>query len=1143
MAGLLVACGGASASGGSTPACQWEEEGEWAPCLEDLFGDNDSSSSTATPPSSSTTPLTSQATDSIPLLPWGQELADRPAKPGKAKASGPPGQAGKTPVALLSQQCQQRGWRQARYLNLACEAGQFCCSLELDMGVARGLDRKKGWQGVKTFSLALGWRTLEDAKNAVAARALWELFGAELPLLHCLALTYRELWSRWDAETKAAAQAGQQQAQEAVQALVARVLEAKLSRAGTSSAAWTLPSDDGGREESRADHWEAAATDQAPDFTPCDPVSHTATAAASARLLQSLRRWQACPRGHRMQAQREALPIVAVKEQLVQLLEERDVVLVCGDTGCGKTTQVPQYILEYATCQGQGGACNVVCTQPRRIAATSVAERVAQERGEPAPGLAGAAVGYQVRLEAACTRDTRVLFCTTGILLRRLASESLLDSVTHVIVDEVHERSLQSDFLLALLRDMVAARRAGQCPLKLILMSATLDAQRFAAYFNGCPVLTALGRTFPVQQLFLEDCYERTGYRLAADSPAAMRLSNAMSAASALGKAAGGSNSRGKANLVQQGWGDGEGLGSPLNPLYSVEAYKDYSTATQRNLARVNEEWLDYDLLEAILDHIDSLEPGAVLVFLPGFGNISEVYKRLSSSRKYNQGLHWLLRLHSSVSRQDQQRAFEVPPPGIRKIVLATNIAETSITIEDVVHVVDCGRHREKRYQASRRMTLLEVDWISQANARQRQGRAGRVREGRSWCMYTRHRYTSLMRPFSKPEITRVALDELVLQIHLLKLGPAATFLQKVLDPPPPAAVAAALASLREVGALGSQQAERLTHLGQHLALLPLDPRLGKLLVLGCIFGVLASCCTIAATMSFKSPFRISWDTNGEAQSARLKLGKTGLAAGSYSDQLLAATAFEAWRLSASQQAGWQGAAKHATLVKELQLDAEVCNQLQDMRLQLAGLLADAGLVATRNGDGYPTSTSWLDDASMPWNCNAQNVAVVKAIIYAALSPAIAVLKQGSAQTTVPTWMTIVASKAHGGTPMFEDVSLHGTCAAHGVPANLLPHPIVTFYEKAKVGGSVVLRDVSVVSSLATMLFSIDMDVHHTTRTVLVNNWLQVQCAPATAAVVKALKAELDNLLDTKVKSPHQHAKRNNLIILAIVRALSGVEA
>ncbi|GFH09354.1 DEAH-box RNA helicase [Haematococcus lacustris] len=307
VAGLLAGCGGTSASapGGCTPACQ--------------------------------------------------QLADKPAKPGKAKASGPPGQAGKTPVALLSQQCQQRGWRQARYLNLACEAGQFCCSLELDMGVARGADRKKGWQGVKTFSLALGWRTLEDAKNAVAARALWELFGAELPLLHCLALTYRELWSRWDAETKAAAQAGQQQAQEAVQALVARVLEAKLSRAGTSSAAWTLPSDDdGGREGSRADYWEAAAPDQAPDFTPSVPAS---------------------PRGQRMQAQREALPIVAVKEQLVQLLEERDVVLVCGDTGCGKTTQVPQYILEHATRQGQGGACNVVCTQPRRIAATSVAER------------------------------------------------------------------------------------------------------------------------------------------------------------------------------------------------------------------------------------------------------------------------------------------------------------------------------------------------------------------------------------------------------------------------------------------------------------------------------------------------------------------------------------------------------------------------------------------------------------------------------------------------------------------------------------------------------------------------------------------------------------------------------------------------
>jgi ATP-dependent RNA helicase DHX29 len=254
-------------------------------------------------------------------------------------------------------------------------------------------------------------------------------------------------------------------------------------------------------------------------------------------------------------------------------------------------------------------------------------------------------------------------------------------------------------------------------------------------------------------------------------------------------------------------------------------------------------------------------------------GEISGLLTRLSSSSRYNRGHHWLLPLHSSISPAQQQQAFAVPPPGVRKIVLSTNIAETSVTVEDVVAVIDSGRHKERRYDPHRHMSLLVEDWISRAAAMQRRGRAGRVRPGVCYCLYTQHRFESVLRRYQIPEIARVPLEELILQLHLMHLGPAATFLESVLEPPPPKAVASSVAALEEIGALqlvpapaagtttaGSKQTgaaaaaaaaagggkagggvvEVLTPLGRHLAMLPLDPRLGKLLVLGACLGCLA---------------------------------------------------------------------------------------------------------------------------------------------------------------------------------------------------------------------------------------------------------------------------------------------------------------
>ncbi|GIM09480.1 hypothetical protein Vretimale_13310, partial [Volvox reticuliferus] len=819
--------------------------------------------------------------------------------------------------------------------------------------------------------------------------------------------------------------------------------------------------------------------------------------------------------------------------------------------------QVPQYILEDAISSGAGGRTHVVVTQPRRIAAISVAERVAEERGEPPPGSPGpsSTTGYHVRLGAAVTRHTRLTFCTTGILLRRLAGDPSLRGVTHVVVDEVHERSLQSDFLIALLRDLLAARRmqrqaaeaqeaaatasggssgnvaaanAASGPhspglppvLKVVLMSATLDAKLFANYFGGCLVLQAAGRTFPVSRLFLEDVYEVTGYRLASDAPAALRRHGPGVAHVYAQRLAGGS--RGQRDLVTKGFGDDEALAAPLNPEYDPDLYVELPLHVRRNLARLDEHRIDYDLLEALLSYIDATtEPGAVLVFLPGIGEINHLYDRLTAQRAYS-GLRGgaavtssygsvrcvVLPLHSAVPPAGQRAALRPPPPGLRKVVLATNIAETSLTIEDVVAVVDTGRHKERRFNPARSMSMLVEDWVSAASAQQRAGRAGRVRPGVSYATYTRARFESGLRRYGAPEITRVPLEELVLQILLMGLGPVSDFLSQVLEPPQPRAVAAALEVLRQVGALqttppaattamGAATAgynsaaaaaagsipppstphEVLSPLGRQLALLPVAPRLGKLLVVGALLGCLAPAITIAATMSHKSPFLTPTDDRGESERARRALaapGAEGIAAGQQSDHLLMVAAYELWRIAASPKYGG-GTKVAAQVARRHFLHLQTLEQLSEIRCQLAAMLADARLVQPPverggygDGDGgvggygggggkaaMAAAASWLDDPSAPWNKFARDPLVVKAALCAALSPAVAAMGEDSCPTSSPRWADAAPGPGAG-----EEVFVHPSSVVAALNTPQLLHPYLVYLEKVKTA-RLYLRDVT----------------------------------------------------------------------------------
>jgi len=334
-----------------------------------------------------------------------------------------------------------------------------------------------------------------------------------------------------------------------------------------------------------------------------------------------------------------------------------------------------------------------------------------------------------------------LLFCTTGIALRMLLCEPPLEGISHVVVDEVHERDTQTDLLLLLLRELLPLRPK----LRVLLMSATVQSETFSRYFDGAPVLTAQGRSYPVTEHPLEAILAYTGHVLSPDSPCRVTTAQNWHKASF-------ATHRG---TVRQEWAD-EGGGSG-NPDYDEARYDGCPEQVRMALRHMNEHVINVDLVMELLGYIDAeLGDGAVLVFLPGLANITELLSALVGSRAFGDPDKWrVLPLHSSLSPAEQQQVFETMPPGVRKVVLATNIAETSITIDDAVFVIDTGRAKQSMFDERKQMRRLVDVWISQAEARQRAGRAGRVRAGHNFKLYTSWRHTQLMQPARTPEMLR----------------------------------------------------------------------------------------------------------------------------------------------------------------------------------------------------------------------------------------------------------------------------------------------------------------------------------------------------------------------------------------------------
>ncbi|XP_078430848.1 DEA(D/H)-box RNA helicase family protein isoform X2 [Wolffia australiana] len=790
------------------------------------------------------------------------------------------------------------------------------------------------------------------------------------------------------------------------------------------------------------------------------------------RMLNLQRSWQESSEGVKMIDFRKSLPAYKEKEMLLSAIARNQVVVISGETGCGKTTQLPQYVLESEIESGRGAFCNIICTQPRRISAMAVAERVSSERGE----ALGDTVGYKVRLEGKKGKNTLLLFCTSGILLRRLLGDRNLEGVTHVFVDEIHERGMNEDFLLIVLKDLLPRRP----DLRLILMSATLNAELFSNFFGGAPTIHIPGFTYPVRTHFLEDVLEKTGYKLTQfnqiDDYGQDKLWKTQKQLIP----------RKRKNKIT----------ALVEDSLKASSFDGYSPNVRDSLSCWSPDSMGFNLIEAALCHISRKErPGAVLVFMTGWDDISCLRDQLKAHPLLgdpNRVL--LLTCHGSMAASEQKLIFDKPPPNVRKIVLATNMAEASITINDVVFVVDCGKAKETTYDALNNTPCLLPSWISRASARQRRGRAGRVQPGECYHLYPRCVYEGFAE-YQLPELLRTPLNSLCLQIKSLQLGTVGQFLSAALQPPEPLAVQNAVDFLKMIGALNEK--EDLTNLGKYLSMLPVDPKLGKMLVMGAVFRCIDPILTIVSGLSARDPFLLPQEKKEIAGSA-----KSRFSAKDYSDHMALVRAYEGWKAAEREGSGYEFCWRNF-------LSPQTLQAIHSLRRQFSFILKDAGLTEAAS------------------NSLSHNQALVRAVICSGLYPGI-------------------ASVVHRESSMSFKTMDDGQVLLYGNSVNAryqtIAYPWLVFGEKVKVN-AVFLRDSTAVSDSILMLFGGalsdgDMPGH----LKMLNGYVEFFMDSSLADCYKSLKKHLDELVQRKLEDPARvdiHEEGRHLM-LAVQELVSG---
>uniref|UniRef100_UPI00358E29D8 3'-5' RNA helicase YTHDC2-like n=1 Tax=Myxine glutinosa TaxID=7769 RepID=UPI00358E29D8 len=789
----------------------------------------------------------------------------------------------------------------------------------------------------------------------------------------------------------------------------------------------------------------------------------------------------------------QSLPIGEYKQKILDIVAKNRVVLVIGETGCGKTTQIPQFLLDASHVAGK--PCRLLCAQPRRLTTVAIAERVAAERGEHV----GETVGYQIRLESRVSPKTLLTFCTNGVLLRTLmGGDEALQSVTHIIVDEVHERDRFCDFLLIQLREELHRHPH----IRVLLMSASLDARLFQTYFHGCPIVELPGRLYDVKVMYLEDVLRSTGYstrqmkKIHLEQQNSSRQENLTESTqnknkssvhefqpsgalpaqpsenidSLVGNFASGTDTQQSESSIlesslqmevdacitelwieENAWNQlfyllqsegvdvdcrhsekgitplmvasARGLPSQVKQLLSFGAdphlknpmaWNAFDWATkyeQSNVMKLleahiqsfffwsrdnvdeyvegsgcgeelkllqayhhsfDDEQVDINLILHILDCIcKSSTEGAVLVFLPGYSEIVLLRDRLLyDDQRFCEQKHrlQLFTLHSNLQTSDQKRVLKPAYPGTRKIILSTNIAETSITVNDVVFVIDSGRVKEKSYDAISSVTMLKSVWISKASAIQRRGRAGRCRPGVCFHLFSCRRFMN-MEEYQTPELLREPLQELSLYTKLLapKNVTVEEFLTKAPEPPSLLLIKNALTLLKAMDAMDEFQ--DLTVLGHHLSELPIEPRFGKMVLYSVVLKCLDPVLTIACSLAHREPFLLP---SQSSQRHTAWACRRNFAANTCSDHMVLLRAFQAWQKAYAE--GWERA-----FCERNYLSQGTMEMIIGMRAQLLGQLRASGFVRGRGGGDI-----------RELNVNSDNWAVVKAALVAGLYPNVA---------------------------------------------------------------------------------------------------------------------------------------------------------
>uniref|UniRef100_A0A1B0DGR7 RNA helicase n=1 Tax=Phlebotomus papatasi TaxID=29031 RepID=A0A1B0DGR7_PHLPP len=715
-----------------------------------------------------------------------------------------------------------------------------------------------------------------------------------------------------------------------------------------------------------------------------DSVSKEELRRENVRLVRKFEEKQTNHSYQNMMKVRQSLPVWDKRKDILGLLEKSQVVVISGETGCGKSTQVPQFLLDQWLTSSKNGKnvphVEIICTQPRRLSAIGVAQRVADERVE--------------RIGNSFPTMLRISFQHIIALLHYILQEELFH---------------------------------GKCSAWNVQDRGDLQ-----TYFS-----------------------KRT-----------------------------------------------------CNTMFLMDPLK------------VNPE-----LIESVLVHIVKGEhnwprEGTILIFLPGLAEIQAVHNFLTDNALFSPrtGNFVLVPLHSTLTNEEQSMVFQKVKAPKRKIVLSTNIAETSVTIDDCVFVIDCGHMKEKRFDSNRNMESLELVWVSRANALQRKGRAGRVMSGVAIHLFTRHRYTNHILSQPVPEIHRVPLEQLLLRIKTLPNFASRTVesvIEATIEPPTPESISSAIGRLQDVGALDSQQ--NLTALGHHLATLPVDVRIGKLMLFGAIFQCVDSVLTIAACLSHKSPFVAPFSKRVEADVRKRELAVLN------SDHLTVLRAYQRWR-EANKRSRYSG----RCFADENFLSVPTLEMLMEIKQQFLELLVAIGFIPVnlsgRHNRKYQDNVLEITGSEM--NSNGDNYRLLTGILCAALYPNVVkvltpeknfIMSVGGAVPKVALPSELRFKTREDGYVAIHPSSVNSTVGHFNFP-------FLVFQEKVKTS-RIFIRECTMVPLLPLVLFSgsdIKIELHGGDFIILLEDgWIMLQAAShSVAEMIKCLRKELVELLEQKIRDP-----------------------